>query len=388
MTLYLDIPPSHLAWALDRSGRPQEEVSKALPMLDAWLSGERKPTLRQLKAFANKTYTPFGLFFLDELPEDELPIADFRRVRGKARARPSVHLLDTLHLCQQRQAWYEDYAALYGEPARPFVGSASIGDPAEAVAQAVADTLDFGVHDRSGCKSWEEAFGCFVTKAENAGVLVMVSGVVGQNTHRPLDVEEFRGFALTSTHAPLVFINGADAPAAQMFTLAHELAHLWLGSSAVSSGGVPTQDDPAVERWCNQVAAEMLVPRDALLDQLTGLPLDPASALPTARRLTRVFKVSPIVMLLRFLACDLLDRNTVNHLVGEEVRRIRAERNQKGGGGRFYHTQARRVSRRLIQAMAVCTWEGNAPFTDAFRLLGVKGTEGFKRLCEVAGGAS
>ncbi|MGN2393362.1 ImmA/IrrE family metallo-endopeptidase, partial [Pelomicrobium sp. G1] len=110
--------------------------------------------------------------------------------------------------------------------------------------------------------SWEAAVLELRRRIEDIGVLVVVNGVVGNNTHRKLDVEEFRGFALADPYAPLIFVNGADAKSAQMFTLAHELAHLWLGPAGEGLSGYDKilQGDHRVERFCDRAAAEFLVP--------------------------------------------------------------------------------------------------------------------------------
>lgn len=140
----------------------------------------------------------------------------------------------------------------------------SLESGAVEVARTIGQALGFNLEKRRQMPTWTEALRRFIQQADSFGIMVMVSGIVGSNTRRPLDPKEFRGFSLSDPLAPLVFINGKDTKAAQMFTLAHELAHIWLGETALSDVGPVTVPSYKVEVWCNLVAAELLVPLSAL----------------------------------------------------------------------------------------------------------------------------
>jgi len=215
----------------------------------------------------------------------------------------------------------------------------------------------------------------FIEHADNAGVLVMTSGVVGSNNRRALDPEEFRGFALSDEYAPLVFINGKDTKAAQMFTLAHELAHIWLGESALSDVSPASQPSQSIEVWCNQVAADLLVPLDIFRGELPRTkPLDDVT------RLARQFKVSTLVILRRILDAERIDRTTFQKAYREEVDRLRAILAERGGGGNYYLSTGARASKRFARALVVSTFEGHTPFTETFRMLGMKKMSTLKQL--------
>jgi hypothetical protein len=187
-------------------------------------------------------------------------VPDLRTLADQPVAQPSPELLDTLYLCQQRQDWFREYAQWHGLARVPFVGAASRQDDPVRVAAGIRETLGLSVRERQQLPTWTDALRQLADKAEEAGVLVMASSIVGNNPHRKLDVAEFRGFALVDDLAPLVFLNTADSKAAQMFTLAHELAHVWLGESGVSDVEAGRRPIHQIERWCNAVAAELLVP--------------------------------------------------------------------------------------------------------------------------------
>ena len=344
------------------------------PKLELWERGDAQPTLKQLEQFANSTHTPIGYFFLAVPPVDLVPIPDLRTVGNQHLDRPSPDLLETVYLCQQRQEWYRDYARSVGETPHAFVGSARVQDDIITKAGEIRHALGFDLDERLHLQTWTEALRRFIEQADALGVLVMTSGIVGNNTHRPLDPQEFRGFALSDDLAPLIFVNGADTKAAQMFTVAHELAHIWLGQSGVSDARAAEIPEQRVERWCNQVAAELLVPLDVI-----RIEYDTTATLATEmNRLARRFKVSTLVVLRRIFDAGALAWEEFRLAYELELERLLAI--PRGSGGNFYATQSARVGKRFASALVVSTLEGQTLHRDAFRLLGFTKLETFKEL--------
>jgi Zn-dependent peptidase ImmA (M78 family) len=368
------VQPKLLQWACDRAGWEATTAVEHFALLPAWLTGESSPTLHQLETFAARTHVPFGYFPLPGPPVEATPIPDFRTVGSQPLRKPSPEFLDTLYACQQRQAWYRDFALVNGEPALSFVGGARTTDNVEAKAGELRHKLGFDVAERAQLPTWTDALRAFVEQAEGAGVLVMVSGIAGSNTHRKLDPGEFRGFALADPLAPLVFVNGADMKAAQMFTLAHELAHLLLGESGISDGGPASEPARDVEQWCNRFAAELLVPMDVL--RQVHRPQAPLQD--EILRLARHFKVSTLVILRRVFDAGTLTRDAFWAAYRQEVARLATVTG--GGGGDFYRSHVARVGRRFARAVITDALEGQTLFRDAYRLLGVPGFKAFATL--------
>lgn len=379
---HMEVAPEILRWAVERSGKESEILSRRFPRLDAWLERESAPTFKQLENFAAATYTPFGYFFLTTPPEEPLPIPDFRTRRADTLRRPSGDLLDTIYLCQQRQSWFEEFAREEGlDPVR-LVGALTRATPVTEAARTIRETAGFDLEQRKQDRTWTEALRRMIQSVEDADILIMVSGVVGSNTHRKLNPEEFRGFALAHRYAPLIFVNGADSKSAQMFTIAHELAHLALGESALSDAEASAFPDEATERWCNEVAAEVLVPMAVFREELqAGEPTAEAAA-----RLARRFKVSSLVILRRMWETKMFRSwEQFRGAYKAELDRLKELTPEGSGGGDFYRTLGVRLGKRFEYAVVADTLNGRTAFREAVRLLGFKKMATFDNLAKELG---
>jgi Zn-dependent peptidase ImmA (M78 family) len=326
------INPEILHWACDRSGVPVDALIHLFPKFEQWESGEAKPTLRQLEALAKKTLTPLGYFFLDQPPEDRLPIPDFRTVDDLSLHTPSPNLLDTVQMMQRRQAWMRDFLIEQGQPRLAFVGAAEPTEDPVLVADEIRRVLGTGEDWAAQQRTWTDALRALRLAVEEAGILVVINGIVANNTHRKLDPGEFRGFVLADEYAPLVFVNGADGKAAQMFTLAHELAHVWFDKSAAFDLRELQPADDRIERACNRVAAEFLVPESELRLLWKNAQREPDPFQVIARN----FKVSTLVAARRAMDLALISRDAFFDFYSayiEDERRLAA---RKCTGGDFY----------------------------------------------------
>jgi Zn-dependent peptidase ImmA (M78 family) len=369
----VEVKPELLRWAVNRAGIGA--LDARFPKLASWISGEAKPTLKQLEDFANAAHLPLGYLFLQAPPIERLPIPDFRTAGNEYISHPSPDLLDTIYACQQRQDWYREFMQFTGEDPPPFVGSMTVKSRIETAASRIRTALNFNLEERYSFASWGEAARRFIDQAESLGILVMVNGIVGNNTSRKLNPEEFRGFALVDDLAPTIFINGADTKAAQMFTLAHELAHVWLGASAISDAAVISSPSNDAEKWCNQVAAELLVPLETVREEYRK----DASLRSELDRLARRFKVSTLVVLRRIYDAGGITREEYWAAYRRELALLR-KMIKESDGGDFYPTHALRVGHRFARALVASTLEGQTLYRDAFRMLGISKLATFQEI--------
>lgn len=358
-----------LSWAIERSGIPFTGLQHRFPKLEEWRRGDAQPTLRQLENLAKATATPLGFLFLAQPPEERLPIPHFRTVREASPQRPSANLLDTVHSMQRRQQWMREYLVEDGYEGPPFVGSAALTDEPADVAANIRHALDLTEEWAAQSPTWMDALRRLRNATEHAGILVVASGIVANNTRRKLDVGEFRGFVLVDQYVPLVFVNAADARAAQMFTLAHELAHVWFGTSAAFDLRELQAAPDTTEQICNRTAAEFLIPEAAMRDTWPSAQRDAEPFQVIARR----FKVSVLVAARRALDLRLIRHAEFLDFYRAYVADERRTAARARDGGDFYATQTLRVGHRFARAVVRAVKEGRLLYREAYDLTGLHG---------------
>lgn len=373
MTVRVSVSPEVLLWALDRAPDPTA-VATAFPGIDRWVSGQAEPTVKQLHDFATRTGTAYGYFFLPTPPALELPIEDFREGFEAERYRsPSVNLLAVLHQSLRRQDWYRDYAIENGFAAVAIVGRGVAMSPVQAAADMRRE-LNYEVRNRIG--SWTDQRKRLLNAFEALGGLTVVTSMVENNTHRPLDVDEFRGFSLIDDIAPLVFVNARQTINGQLFTLAHELAHIWKGIGGISDEDLRYEPQSEVERWCNHVASEFLIPAADLSErheEVASLRLTDQ-----IERLASDYRCGTLVVLQALRRDRLYEFEDFQADYEAEVRRLRTfERTESGPGGQFIYNQPFRIGTRLSRALISDAMAGRTRFTDAARLMSFKSMKNF-----------
>lgn len=365
MSTTVNINPQMLSWAIARAGKTVDELVRTLPKLPDWLNEEKQPTVKQLETFSKKVHLPFGYLFLPTPPKETIPFPYFRQGKRAPHNNVSLNVFDTILNIKQRQQWLSEY--LQEEEQRPlsFVGRFTIKDNVTTICEDIRKTLELRKDWATNYKTKQEALQVLVERTEEAGVIIIINGVVGNSTRRRLDPEECRGFVIVDDWAPFIFINNTDAEGAKMFTLLHELAHIWLGKSAgFDTNNMLPANDP-VELLCDKVAAEFLVPEtsfEAVWKRENDFSI-----------LANKFKVSKLVIARRALDLGKISKPQFFKWYNawrEEWKEIKAK---GGGGGDFYNNQPNRVSLRFAALVDRAVQTENLSYREAYRLTGLHG---------------
>lgn len=364
MSIRLEIEPNKIIEAVNRSGIELDEFIKSIPQLSSWLEKKSNPTFKQLQKFSKKSNTPFGYFFTSEIPKPSSPIPFFRTSDSNI----SVNVSDTINILLQRQEWLSNYKRLeFVEDPINFVGlyksdgSVSVKD----VSTKIREILGLPIGWASSEQNWQYALNRLKEKIEDAGVIIVSNGVVGNNTRRKIEVNECRGFVLVDKYAPFIFVNASDTKAAQMFTLIHEFTHILFGMSAgFDLDKLLPVDDP-IEVLCDAVAAEFLVP-ESNFSEMWEYNKD-------FYELARKYKVSPIVVARRAMDLGFITRADYFLFYNTYMKEYFDRKSEQPSGGSFYNTAKNRISLPFAAYVKTAVDSNKLLHRDAYKLMGIKG---------------
>ncbi|HHT24571.1 MAG TPA: ImmA/IrrE family metallo-endopeptidase [Clostridiaceae bacterium] len=365
--MYVHIEKNILEWVFQQC---QNSIisEKILMLLEKWIAEEKTPTFNQVETVSKATRIPFGYFFLKEPPEEDMSLLEYRTVDSIELETPSRDLLDTIHEMELIQDWIKEDLLQKGIDPLKFVGAKDVNSDVNDFVNYSRNILGLDLKWFLQGKSSYDSFRYLRNAISDAGVTVMMSGIVGNNTHRALSVDEFRAFTLIDELAPLIFINGNDSYNGKLFSLLHEFNHIVLGENSFYNDRYSRQQDVSkAEVLCNAVAAEILVPNQLFLDEWQELEDTEASE--KIEVIAKSFRCGTIVIARRALDARLINRNTYNVAVSAAIKDFREQRkNKESVGGHYYNTLVSRIDRRFLDSLVNSVNTGHTLYTDAFRL--------------------
>ncbi len=365
------ITPRLVRWARERHHLSLVEAAEKLHIgidrLEAWENGKGRPTIRQAQELARRLRVPFGYLYLSSPPEESLPIPDLRTVKDQPALPPSADFYDLLSDVISKQEWYREYLEAEGSESLAFVGRYTVQADVETVAEDIRQTIGITQQMRDDAGNPERFLRNFIRNSEDAGILVLRSGIVGNNTQRVLEVTEFRGLVISDNLAPLVFINSRDARTAQVFTLGHEIAHIWVGQTGVSNPKYRNPNEAnEIEQYCNAVAAEVLAPKADFLESWNlNKKVDE-----NVQNLRARYRVSWIVVLRQALNTSLIDHPTYWEHYDNMINTPPTPSTAKGGD--FYNNLLARNSVSLTHSVMSALAQGRTTYSEAASLLNVR----------------
>jgi len=378
------ISPKMVSWARERVQLTPEilaqKMSVSLEKIKAWEREVKQeyPSFNQAISLSNKLHIPLGYLYLAKPPVENVPLPDLRTIANRPFENPSADFIDVLYDAYRKQDWFRNY--LVGEHVSEleFAGKFTVDDEPKSIASDMRETLRINDDLRQLSSTWNQFFTALVRRAEDSRILVLRNSIVFNNVYRKLDVNEFRGFAIFDKIAPIIFINTGDYQTAQIFTLIHEIAHIWIGESGISNLDFKLKDNQQrvkVDSVCDSIASEVLVPEDQFVARWN----DNRRIDDNISRLALNFKVSSFVILRRAYNLGKISEEAFTDNYSALISRIRPK--PKEPGGDFYTMLKARNSYTLTATLMAGLSNETVTANEASQLLNVrsaslKGIEG------------
>lgn len=379
-TVNVNIQPAIISWALSQTSE-EKLGTKLVDNIKHWLDGTKSPTFNQIEDFSKKSHIPLGYFFLQTPPIEQISLLKYRTLDSIQLTNPSRNLIDTIHDMEAVQEWMVNYRKEWNYDTISIVGSLKGITDISVIADTIRKDLGLNIEWYKDCGNPSEAFNKVRGLLEECGIVVMMNGIVGKNTHRALDVNEFRAFAMVNEWAPLIFINGADSAGGRLFSLFHELVHLWIGENDLyndtkySANGIKP-----IEVTCNAVAGALMVPKTVFLEKWNNNTNDDIHE--KIKELARMFRCSSSVIARRALDNKKIDQNVYNMVIADAIEAYIQTKQEKSSGGDYYRVARSKLDGVFVRALCESVNSGRTSFTEAYRLTNTTS----KTFSEVASG--
>ncbi len=363
MSASININSLMVSWAISRAGFDISNFTFKNPIVKKWIEGEKRPTLKQLEDFCKKVYLPLGYLFLNEPPQENIPIPFFR-TKEKSSFKVSLNIYDTVIRIHQRQNWLRNYLIENEFNPLPFIGKFRNNLNIEQIVNDIRNTLNLEEDWAKKFTNYQSATNHLIEQIEDIGIIVTFNSVVDNNNNRKIPIDECRGFVIVDDYAPFMFVNNADFKSAQIFTIFHELVHLWLGQSAgFDFQNLLSAEDP-IEKLCDQIAAELLVPKKLFVKIW--------DANPSIISCSNYFKVSKIVIARRALDNSKLTYSQFIDFYNDYKQTEFQKQIKQGGGGDFFANTKKRLSLSFSRHIKNAVNSNQLLFRDAYKLTGLK----------------
>lgn len=385
----MKVEPMVLLDVIEKSNREIAEVQNRFNQLDKWLEGEVKPTYNQLVNLSKFLRVPFGYLLLEEPVKEDIPLLDFRTVDTEAIYKPSRELIDTIQDMEMKQAWYrEQMVEAENDPLR-FVGIVKDINNISVIKMVNDIRHIFQLDDDwyTIATSTYPTFSVLRDQLSKFGIIVMQNGTALNNSHRPLNLNEFRAFTLVDEYAPLIFINTLDSNSGKTFSLLHELVHLIIGRPSLYNDDVSNRHKYSnkIEVFCNKVAAELIAPTNIFLEKWINQYKESQDIIHKIELIAGDFKVSKMIIARKALDEQFITQETYNEVTRLAKEAFDLSRMKERSGGNYLNTMLSRLDRNFLQTLITSADYGETSYSYAYQIAGM--TRGvFEDVAEIVRG--
>lgn len=361
----VSVKPEIIDWVMSRTS--EEYIGfDYMDLLREWKKESKQPTFSQIENISKRSRIPLGYFFLDNPPKEEIKLIEYRTVDSVELLNPSRELIDTVYEMEEIQQWMKEYRIDSGYNELNYVGSVKRYSDIISISNRIRNDLGMPKEWYETVSKREDAFRYVRNLLMDCGVIVMLNGIVGNNTHRTLNIDEFRAFALVDEWAPLIFINSVDSESAKLFSLFHELSHIWIGENDLYNDRRHSNNKNHIEIICNAVASELMLPQDLFIKKWNSFTGTDDSI--RIKEIAHHTKCSECVIARKALDNKLISTAHYNDVVEESIWQFQEYRKNKKNGGNYYRTAAHKLDGNLVLALCDSIAEGKTTYTEAYRL--------------------